>query len=302
MAIGDVYEATVGDCTDIYYVDTGMYDVPEYGAVYILDTERPALVDAGIGANYERILDAMAEVGIEPEDLEIIAVTHVHLDHAGGTGYLAEACPNATVYVHEYGARHLVDPERLWEGTKGAVGDQIQFYAEPKPVPEERIVEFTDGDVIDLGDQTLEAHHAPGHAPHQVVFYDAAVDAVFTADAAGLYTPSTDEVNVTSPPVNFDLAQALEDVEMLQSLDPGTLCYAHFGPAPTGDRLETYADILPEWVEAIEEKRAELGDDDAVIEHFVETVETPEIWGERKASAEVAMNVRGVLVALDREE
>ncbi|WP_254279620.1 MBL fold metallo-hydrolase [Haloarcula marina] len=300
MAIGDVYAAE--DCPDIYYVDTGMYDVPEYGSVYVVDAERPALVDSGIGTEYERILDAMDEVGIAPEELEVIALTHIHLDHAGGAGRLAEACPNATVYVHEIGTRHLVDPERIWEGTKGAVGDQIAFYTEPKPVPEERIVGMSDGDEIDLGDHALEVVHAPGHASHQVVFYDPAIDGVFTADAAGIYTPSTDEVHVTSPPVNFDRKQALEDIETIRELDPETLLYGHFGSAPTDDRLDEYAAKLDAWVADVAAKRAELGDDDAVAEYFVETVETPAVWSDRKANAEVAMNVRGVLVALDRAE
>ena len=298
MAIGDVFDAE--NCVDVSYVDTGMYDVPEYGSVYVVDAERPAVVDSGLGAEYGTIIEAMAQAGIEPEDLEVIALTHVHLDHAGGAGYLAEECPNATVYVHDSGARHLVDPGRLWEGTKGAVGDQIQYYAEPKPIPEARIVELTDGDEIDLGDHTLEALHAPGHAPHQVVFYDPVADGVFTADAAGIYTPSTDEVHVTSPPVNFQLEQALADVDRIRELDPETLLYGHFGAAPTADRLDEYAEKLDAWVDSVREKRAELGDDEAVIDHFVETVETPDIWGERKAHAEVAMNVRGVLVALDR--
>jgi len=297
MAIGDVSGAE--DCPDIYYVDTGMYDVAEYGSVYIVDAERPALVDTGIGANYDRILAAMREVGVAPEELEVIALTHVHLDHAGGAGYLVEACPDATVHVHEIGAPHLADPTRLWAGTKEAVGDQVQYYAEPKPVPEERIVELTDGDVIDLGDHTLEAHHAPGHAPHQVIFHDPAIDGVFTADAAGLYTPSTDAVTVTSPPVNFDLDQALDDIETIRNLDPDRLLYAHFGPEPTGDRLDEYAEKLDAWVDAVREKRAQL-DDDAVVDHFVETVDTPEVWGEHKAREEVALNVRGVLVMLDR--
>ncbi|WP_276273740.1 MBL fold metallo-hydrolase [Haloarcula litorea] len=298
MAIGDVYDAE--HCPDVHYVDTGMYDVPEYGSVYIVDAERPALVDTGIGTNYERILDAMAEVGVAPEDLEVIALTHVHLDHAGGAGLLLEECPSATAYVHEIGVPHLADPSRLWAGTKQAVGDQIEYYVEPEPVPEDRIVELSDGDEIDLGDHTLAAIHAPGHAPHQVVFHDPAIDGVFTADAAGIYAPSTDEVHVTTPPVNFDLDGALADVERLRDLDPATLLYGHFGPAPTADRLDEYAAKLEAWVADVETKRAELGDDDAVVDHFVETVETPEIWGDRKARAEVAMNVRGVLVSLDR--
>jgi glyoxylase-like metal-dependent hydrolase (beta-lactamase superfamily II) len=299
MGIGDVF--TAEDCADVHYVDTGMYDVEEYGSVYIVDAERPALVDTGIGTRYRNIVDAMEGVGIEPSELEAIAVTHVHLDHAGGVGHLVGVCPNATVYVHEIGAPHLVDPERLWAGTKQAVGDQIEYYTEPRPVPDHRIVELEDGDEIDLGDHTLEVAHAPGHAPHQVVFYDPAIDGVFTADAAGIYTPSTDELHVTSPPVNFDLDQALADVETIREFDPETLLYGHFGPQPLDDRLDEYAEKLDAWVQSVREMRAELGDD-AVVEHFVEAVETPDVWSDHKARAEVAMNVRGVLVMLDREK
>ncbi|MFC7133002.1 MULTISPECIES: MBL fold metallo-hydrolase [Salinibaculum] len=302
MALGDLYEATAGETTDLYYVDTGMYDTAEYGSVYILDAERPALVDTGIGTNYEAILDAMDQVGIAPEDLEVIAPTHVHLDHAGGAGYLAAECPNADVYVYELGARHLVDPERLWEGTKAAVEDQIAYYAEPKPVPEERIVELTDGDTIDLGDHSLDVHHAPGHAPHQVVFHDPANDGVFTADAAGILTPGLDGPRQTSPPPTFDLDQVLADVEMLRDLDPAALYYGHFGDSPTADNLDAYAEVTREWVADVEAARERLADDEAVIEHFVERTEAVDAWGEEKGRAEERMNVRGILTYLDNRE
>ncbi len=301
MAIGDVTRASSVH-EDLWYVDTGMYGVEEYGSVYVLDAERPALVDTGIGTNYERVAAAVDEAGIDRADVATLAVTHVHLDHAGGAGYLVDEFPNATVHVHEAGASHLVDPGRLWEGTKAAVGDQIDSYVEPRPVPEDRIVEVADGDGIDLGDHVLRVHHAPGHAPHQVVFHDPSIDGVFTADAAGIYTPSTDEVHVTSPPPNFDPERALADVETISEIGPEWLLYAHFGPARTADRLSDYAATLSSWVDDVAAKRAELGDDAAVVEHFLETVETPKVWGEEKATAEVAMNVRGVLTYLDRRE
>ena len=305
MAAGDVHEVTTGECTDLYYVDTGMYDVDGYGAVYVIDDDRPAVVDTGIGTNHERVLDAIESVGIDREELDVIAPTHVHLDHAGGAGYLAEACPNAEVYVHRIGAPHLVDPSRLVEGTKRAVGDQWEFYVEPRPVPEGRIVEIEGGDRIDLGTHELIAHHAPGHAPHQVVFEDPANDAVFTADAAGLYVPELDEVHPTSPPPNFDLEACLADIETLRGIDPSTLLYAHFGPAGRGDRLDEYEEVISDWVRSIVAAREELGEDDeAVVERFVaEAVEeTGDIWGERKARAETRMNVEGVLHYLDRRD
>ena len=302
MAIGDVSRVTVGDTTELYYLDTGMYDTAEYGAVYIIDDERPALVDSGIGTNHERILDALSEVGIRREDLAVIAVTHLHLDHAGGAGFLAEACPNATVYAPEAGSRHLLDPSRLVEGTKGAVGDQWRYYVDPEPVPEDRLTTFEHGDVIDLGAHELRVHAAPGHAPHHHVFEDPTNDVVFTADAAGLYVLQRDEILPTTPPPQFDLEGCLADVEALQALDRGVLCYAHFGPRAADDMLETYADVLSSWVDRVAAAREELTDDEAVVDHLASGTDLGEVWGERKARAEVAMNTRGVLAYLERQE
>lgn len=305
MAPGDVRPVDVGDCEGISYVDTGMYDVARYGAVYVVDAERPAVVDTGIGPDYEHVRTALEAAGVGEDDLEAIATTHVHLDHAGNAGRLVRDYPNATVYVHEIGAPHLIDPDALVAGTKRAVGDQWQYYEEPVPVPEDRVVELTDGDAIDLGDRDLVAHHAPGHAPHQVVFHSPADDAVFTADAAGIYVPERDAVEPTSPPPNFDAEQALADVETIRDLDPSTLLYAHFGPAPTGDLasgddlLSAYETVVEQWVEDVATLREELGDDEDVVDRLVERSDAEAIWGAEKADAETAMNVRGVLHYLD---
>jgi len=299
MALGDIYEATAGDSTDLYYVDTGMYATSEYGAVYILDAERPALVETGIGTNYEVVLDALGTVGIDPAALEVIAPTHLHLDHAGGAGFLADACPNADVCIYEAGAGALVDPDRLWAGTKAAVGEQIQYYTEPRPVPADRVVELADGDTVDLGDHALEVHHAPGHAFHQAVYYDPENDGVFTADAAGINTPGLDGVHHTSPPSDFDLEECLADVETLQELDPAALYYTHFGDREADGLLAAYAETLGAWIGRVAEKRAQLGDEEAVERYFADRAGTVDAWGEEKARAEERMNVRGALQYLD---
>lgn len=306
MAPGDVLDVEVAP--DVYYVDTGMYETAEYGAVYIVDAERPAVLDTGIGTHRDRVFAAIESVGLAVEDLEVIAPTHVHLDHAGGAGFLAQEAPEATVYVHEIGAPHLVAPDRLVEGTKRAVGDQWQYYVEPEPIPEERVVSLTDGDTIDLGDRELDVSHAPGHAPHQVVFHEPAADWVHVADAAGIWVPSRSFVRETSPPPNFDLEAALEDIETIRDLDPDTLLYPHFGPVTDVEAvLDEYRATLTTWVEDIaarlEAVEATGSADDqetdaaveSVVEHFVAANDMEPVWGEVKAREETAMNVRGVV-------
>jgi glyoxylase-like metal-dependent hydrolase (beta-lactamase superfamily II) len=301
MAIGDVSAVTAGDCSDLSVVDTGMYDTPAYGAVYVLDDERPAVVDTGIGTNYDRVRAALDELGVEPA---VVAPTHVHLDHAGGAGFLAADFPDAEVVCHEVGAPHLADPSRLWEGTKRAVGEQIEFYVEPKPVPEDRIREVADGDVVDLGEHELRVHHAPGHAPHHCVFEDPANDAVFTADAAGIWSPPLGGVEPTTPPPNFDLERCLADVDVLASLDPGVLLYAHFGPVEGTAALDEYRTVLTDWVERVAAARQAHGDDDAAVEAVVSEAlardALVDAWGEKKVRAETRMNARGVLRYLDQ--
>lgn len=300
MTLGDVYEATAAGTTDLYYVDVGMYDTPGYGLVYILDAERPTLVDTGTGYHHEVVLDAIEDVGLSSDDIDVIAPTHVHLDHAGGASLLADACPNADVYLYEAGVQFLADPTTIWQGTKEVMDDRIEYYVEPDPVPEDRLVGLTDGETLDLGNHALEVHHAPGHAFHQAVFYDPANDGVFTADAAGINSPALDGVTHTSPPPGFDLEGCLDDVELLKDLDPSALYYSHFGDRETGDLLGEYASVLENWVDRVESKRAQLKDNEAVADYFAEHAETADAWGEAHAREEERMNVSGVLHYLDQ--
>lgn len=301
MAIGDVDRVTVGDCADIYCLDFGLYGTPRYGAIYILDTERPAVIDTGTGANYELLKEALDTVGIVPDELEIIALTHVHLDHAGGAGLLAADCPHADVYVHEFGVPHVVDPSQLIRGTKRVVGDLWEYHIEPESIAKHRVRTIGDGDTIDLGDRELETFYVPGHAPHQVAFYDRTSDALFTADAAGMWLPDPGLLTVTTPPPNFDLEDWLDSHDRIRAVDAGTFLYPHFGPRKADDVLDEHERLLTTWVRDIEAKREEFDDDEAVIEHFLETSDLRKVLGDPAGSIPARFSVQGILVYLDVE-
>ena len=299
MAIGEVFEVTTGNCADIYCLDVGLYETPHYGAVYLIDAAQPAVVDTGTGVNYQRLRDALASVGIPFDELEVIALTHVHLDHAGGAGLLAADCPNAEVYVHTLGARHLVDPTQLVGGTKQIIGDLWEFHRTPEPIPEDRIRSIEDGDVIDLGDYELQTVAVPGHAPHQVAFYEPNNDALFTADAAGMWLPDPALLTVTTPPPNFDLDQWLDTHHTIRGIDAGTFLYPHFGPREGGNTIDEHERILTEWVCEIAEMRESLDDDTAVIEHFLDRSALRDALGDPAGSIPTRFSVQGVMMYLD---
>ena len=290
----------VRDVPDLYVHDTGMFDTDEHGSVYVYDTERPAVIDTGTGVNRAALFDTLDAIGIGPTDLAWILPTHAHLDHAGGAGYLAERYPNATVRIPDRGVRHLVDPAALVAGTKAAVRDQWRHYADPRPVPDDRIAGLSDGDGVDLGDRELVVHEAPGHAPHHAVFHDPDAGVVFTADAAGIYVPAIDSVRQTTPPPQFDLDQCLRDIEQIAALDPALLCFAHFGPRTYDPSILGAAKrAYVEWVEAVRSARETLPSDEAVVEHFEAASADHDFWNAERRRADASLNARGVLQFLD---
>ncbi|WP_335999320.1 MBL fold metallo-hydrolase [Halorientalis halophila] len=303
MGIGDTSRVETGGCTDLYYVDPGVYEVPGHTSVYVLDAERPAIVETGIGKHTDRVLSAIDDLGIGREEIEVIALTHVHLDHAGGAGTLAEACPNAEVVVHDRGAPHLADPSTLVAGTKQVVGESgWQFYAEPDPVPEDRIRTVTDGDAVDLGDHRLAVHHAPGHATHQTVLHDPANDAVFTADVLGCFYDPLDAARVATPPPTFDLDQCLADVDLLREIGAETLLYSHFGPRQADGALDAYADVLKAWVARVAQARRRHEDDRAAFKFLLEQNDVPGGWSDDLEYGELRMNFSGAVTYLDRQD
>src|ERR1700736_2067920 len=121
-------------------------------AGYLVEGPAPVLVETGSQSSVPALLKALDDHGVAADDLAGVAVTHIHLDHAGGVGDVARAFPKATVYVHEKGARHLVNPARLVDSASRVYGDLLDsLYGRLDPTPAERIHVLHDGEELKIG-------------------------------------------------------------------------------------------------------------------------------------------------------
>jgi glyoxylase-like metal-dependent hydrolase (beta-lactamase superfamily II) len=211
----------------------------------------PVLVETGSQSSVPVVLEALAGLGVGAADLAGIVVTHVHLDHAGGVGDLARAFPNATVYVHPVGARHLVDPTRLVASAARVYGDTLdRLYGRLDSTPVERIRALEDGEEIRVGPgRALTAVHSPGHASHHLALHDSGTGVLFAGDAAGVRLPDVGVLRPATPPPDFDLDLAIRSLHTFAARRPSALALAHFGvlDGDPADVLGQAEDVLREW-------------------------------------------------------
>lgn len=235
-------------------LDTQMGGLPEITAGYLLQGERPALIETGPAKVAGVVADGVGRAGLAPEDLGWIVLSHIHLDHAGGVGDLVRTFPNATVIVHPFGARHLVDPERLLASSARVYGELMgTVYGGLTPVEASRIRAVDDGEVIDLGGRRLELIHAPGHARHHMGVFEPDLGALFAGDAVGVLLPSSQVLRPATPPPDFDRDLALRSLRAFADRNPAHLVLTHFGPiTPPAERLAEAEERLLRWCETAE--------------------------------------------------
>ena len=203
-------------------IDTLLGGWERVTAGYLIEGPAPVLIETGSQSSVPVLLAALDQVGVGPDDLAGIAVTHIHLDHAGGVGDVARAFPAATVYVHEKGARHLADPSRLIDSAARVYGPLLDsLYGRMDPTDAARLHVVADGEEIAVGpDRTLVAVDSPGHAKHHVGFHDSESGVLFAGDAVGVRLPDGGVLRPATPPPDFDLALALNSLQKFAARRP----------------------------------------------------------------------------------
>ncbi|HMC50183.1 MAG TPA: MBL fold metallo-hydrolase, partial [Solirubrobacterales bacterium] len=153
-------------------------------------------------------------------------LTHIHLDHAAATGALVRRWPELEVYVHERGARHLVDPSKLLASAERLYGDQMErLWGEIVPVPEANVKPLA-GDEDVLG---MRVAYTPGHASHHVSYFHEESGTAFVGDVAAVRIPNVELVVPPTPPPDIDIETWLESIAIVESWRPERLALTHFG-------------------------------------------------------------------------
>lgn len=234
-------------------IDAWMEEREERLACYLFDTPHRTLIEVGPSATLGHLLAALDALGID--DLAAFVVTHIHLDHAGAAGQMAQRFPRAKVGVHRRGARHLAAPQRLWDSAADVFGEEWlrNTWGPMEPVPEERLLILDEGDQIPLGNgRRLDVLYTPGHAKHHVVFQDSAEGGMFVGDSVGLCYPHGHFVQPVTPPPDFDPDLQIEHLHRMAERDPSFLGFAHFGPEyDARGKLYEAEQRLLEWVQVV---------------------------------------------------
>ena len=227
-------DAATAIAPGVLQIDTLLGGWTHVTAGYLIEGPAPVLVETGSQSSVPALLAALDRLGVAAGDLAGVAVTHIHLDHAGGVGDVARAFPNATVYVHEKGARHLADPTRLVDSAARVYGPLLDsLYGRLDPTPAERIHVLADGEDIRVGpDRVLTSIDSPGHAKHHLGLHDSRSGVLFAGDAVGVRLPDAGVLRPATPPPDFDLDQALTSLHRFADRRPSGLALAHYGLLP----------------------------------------------------------------------
>jgi glyoxylase-like metal-dependent hydrolase (beta-lactamase superfamily II) len=245
----------------VHGIDAELFD-EGFLSAYLFDDEEPTLVDPGHAAGAETVLDGVRACGVDPADLQHVVCSHVHVDHAGAASAVLDAAPDADAHIHEMTAPHLADPGDLIASSREAMGEQFAAMGEPEPVSEDRIETVpSDGTTLDIGANTLELIHLPGHSPDHFAVWNAERDLLFAAECLGGYLERADNFFPPSTLPNFDVGLIEDAIARLRELDPEHVLFPHFGvwPGTTEEAFENAERELHRYDERIRELHDETG-------------------------------------------
>jgi glyoxylase-like metal-dependent hydrolase (beta-lactamase superfamily II) len=279
----------IQDLGGIYLLDTEHIGFTGTVGVYVLPGDNGfALIETGAGSTLGTIKKSIAQLGLELANLKAILVTHIHLDHAGAAGQLASET-GATLYVHERGALHLIDPSRLFSSAERIYGDKMQMlWGTMMPAPAEKVVALKGDERLNIVGHDIEVIYTPGHASHHVSFL-ANGEAMFTGDAAAIHFEGSPVIRPALPPPEVDLETWRDSVHKMIAAKPKRLLLTHYGGVQDAEgHLRQVIERNDQWANLILEA-IQNGEDAKSLEYRLHDLSLRELEG---ASPEVIQRHR----------
>lgn len=191
-----------------------------------------AIVDPGPTTALPVLERALRERGFGWSDVRAILLTHIHLDHAGATGSILALAPQATVYVHERGAAHLIDPSKLLaSASRLYLDDMARLWGDVLPVPAAHVQTLGASNQLTIAGHEIAVAWTPGHAWHHVSYFLPASGIAFVGDTAGICRPNGRQIIPPTPPPDIDLDAWRTSTDTILAWHPETLFLTHFGPS-----------------------------------------------------------------------
>jgi glyoxylase-like metal-dependent hydrolase (beta-lactamase superfamily II) len=209
----------------IYRIETPVNGVTFHPTAFLI-RDAETLIEPGPAICIPPIQQALDNLNIKK--LRYIIPTHIHMDHAGGTGTLAKLYPEAKVLVHPRGAKHAINPSRLVDSVKMVWGEDFEKnFGAITSVPESQVMSVDDNEVIHAVDRNLQFVYTPGHAPHHIAIFDHKTKGLFCGEAFGMPGHQLPP----AAPMSFDLKSYLSTIEKVRGsdLDIRMLIYSHGG-------------------------------------------------------------------------
>jgi glyoxylase-like metal-dependent hydrolase (beta-lactamase superfamily II) len=287
-----------------WLIDTLFAGAEGFSSVYALRGSRGvALVDSGVSADAGNILAGLDEAGIGREEVLYIIVTHIHLDHSGGAGSLLGELPGASVVVAAAGVETLARPERLVASARRALGVIAELYGDMVPIDPGRLLAAEDAGPLDLGGRALRLVSTPGHASTHQCVVDEATGTLFSGDALGIWLEEEAKVIPVTPLPDFHLEQQRESMRLLEGLDCGRTCFAHFGcGGPCAGLALQSLDNLEKMVVAVREGVREGADPGQTAGELMRLMGVSTPYGMSMFGGMSLQNVQGITRYLARYE